>query len=130
MDRLSLAFFATAAACAIAGMVWGIQMGISGNLILAPAHAHLNLVGWTTLALMGGFYALAGDRAPRRLGWINYVLSTAAVIVMIPSLAILLTTTNKPNPGIILGSLLALVGMVVFLASVLSVWRTARPAQA
>jgi hypothetical protein len=130
LTRLSLAFFTTAAACALAGMVWGIQMGMTDNLILAPAHAHLNLVGWTTLALMGGFYALAGDRAPRRLGWINYGLSTAAVIVMIPSLAILLTTTNKANPGVIVGSLLALAGMAAFLASVLSVWRTAKPARA
>ena len=130
MTRLSLAFFSTAAVCALAGMMWGIQMGMSDNLTLAPAHAHLNLVGWTTLALMGGFYALAGDRAPRRLGWINYGLSTAAVIIMIPSLAILLSTTDKANPGVIVGSLLALAGMATFLGSVLSVWRVARPAQA
>jgi hypothetical protein len=130
MSRLALAFFATAALCALTGMCWGIQMGMSGNLTLAPAHAHLNLVGWTSLALMGGFYALAGDRAPRRLGWLNYGLSTAGVIVMIPSLAILLSTTNKPNPGIIMGSLLALTGMATFLISVISVWRAPAPAQA
>jgi hypothetical protein len=79
---------------------------------------------------MGGFYALAGDRVSQRVGWINYILSTAGVIVMIPSLAILLSTTNKVNPGIIVGSILVLLGMIVFLAAILSVWRTARPGQA
>jgi len=49
MSRLSLAFFATAALCVLAGMVWGIQMGVSGNMTEAPAHAHLNLVGWATM---------------------------------------------------------------------------------
>jgi len=130
MTRLSLAFFATAAVCAIGGMLWGIEMGVTDNLTLAPAHAHLNLVGWTSLALMGGFYALAGDRVSQRVGWINYILSTAGVIVMIPSLAILLSTTNKANPGIIVGSTLVLLGMIVFLAAILSTWSTARPGQA
>jgi hypothetical protein len=121
MSRLSLAFFATAALCALTGMAWGIQIGMSNQLWMAPAHAHLNLVGWASLALMGAFYGVAGDRAPRRLGWLNYALSTAAVLVMIPSLAILLATTNKPNPGIIVGSLLAVAGMATFLGSVIAV---------
>jgi hypothetical protein len=130
MSKLSLAFFTTAAVCALAGMLWGIHMGITDNFTLAPAHAHLNLVGWTTLALMGGFYALAGERAPRRLGWINYGLSAVGVVVMIPSLAILLATTGKTNPGVILGSLLTLAGMATFLAAVLTVWRAPSPAHA
>ncbi|HEY3890264.1 MAG TPA: hypothetical protein VGL73_16935 [Caulobacteraceae bacterium] len=130
MTRLSLAFFTTAAAFGVGGMIWGIQMGIANNLILAPAHSHLDLVGWVTLALMGGFYALAGDRAPRRLGWINYTLSTTGVVVMIPSLAVLLLNGNKANPGVILGSILTLLGMVAFLAAVVSLWRAAPPAQA
>jgi hypothetical protein len=103
-------------------------MGISENFTLAPAHAHLNLVGWTSLALMGAFYAFAGDRAPRRLGWINYALSAVGVVVMIPSLALLLAAGGKANPGVIVGSLLALAGMIAFLGSVIAVWR--RPAHA
>ncbi len=125
MSRLSLAFFATAVVCALIGMAWGMQMGIVDNFTLAPAHAHLNLVGWTTLALMGAFYALAGDRVSCRLGWINYALSTLGVVVMIPSLAILLSTDNKTNPGIVIGSLLVFAGMAVFLAAVISAARTA-----
>jgi hypothetical protein len=127
MSKLSLAFFATAALCVIGGMCWGIAMGMAENFTLAPAHAHLNLVGWTTLALMGGFYGIAGDRAPARLGWINYAISASAVVVMIPSLALLLSTGN-PNPGVYVGSTLALLGALTFLGSVVMVWRDAKAA--
>ena len=130
MSRLSLAFFTTAVLFVLAGMIWGIQMGMSGNMIEAPAHAHLNLVGWASMGLMGAFYGLAGDRAPRLLGWLNYGFSTVAVLVMVPSLALLLATTNKPNPGIIAGSILAFLGMALFFASIIAVWRAPAPATA
>jgi hypothetical protein len=65
MPRLSLAFFSAGALCALTGMVWGAVMGSTQDFTLAPAHAHLNLVGWATLALMGTFYAVSA----RPAGW-------------------------------------------------------------
>jgi hypothetical protein len=35
------------------GMLAGIAMGITQNFMLAPAHAHLNLVGGVLLFLFG-----------------------------------------------------------------------------
>ncbi|HEY5288751.1 MAG TPA: hypothetical protein VIJ59_01830 [Caulobacteraceae bacterium] len=128
MTRLALAFFTAAACCALIGMMWGIHMGMTETFTLAPAHAHLNLVGWATLALMGAFYAAAGDRASTRLGWLNFALSTAGVVVFVPSLAILLATTGKGNLGLIVGPFLALAGMATFLVVVIGVWR--KPARA
>ncbi len=130
MSRLSLAFFATAAVCVLCGMAWGIHMGMSEDMTMAPAHAHLNLLGWASLGVMGAFYGIAGDRANKRLGWINYGLSTGAVLVMIPSLAYLLSHGNRMNPGIIVGSLLAVGGILVFLLDVLLTMRAPRPAAA
>ncbi|HXQ12683.1 MAG TPA: hypothetical protein VN805_16955 [Caulobacteraceae bacterium] len=122
MSRLPLAFFATAAVFGLGGMLWGIKMGIANDFTLAPAHAHLNLVGWASMGLMGAFYGYVGDRAPTRLGWANYAISTAAVVVMVPALAVLLANGGKLNLGVILGSLLAAVGMALFLASIVTVW--------
>ena len=86
MPRLSLAFFTAAVVYGLAGMVWGATMAASENFTLAPAHAHLNLLGWVTLALMGGFYALAGARAPIRLGWANFGLSNVGLIILMAAL--------------------------------------------
>ena len=50
-------------------------MGATEDFTLAPAHAHLNLIGWVTMALYGTFYALA-PRAPQKLAltfWLNNV---------------------------------------------------------
>jgi hypothetical protein len=126
MNRLSLAFFSTGAVCALGGMLWGTYMGATENFALSPAHAHLNLVGWASLALMGSFYAISGKAG--RLGWTNYALSTAGVVAMIPSLALYLGGDKGAHVGLALGSLLAVAGMLTFVISVLSGWRAAKPA--
>src|SRR5258706_14595215 len=97
MSKLPLAFFSTAALCVVCGMIWGIIMAASGDHSMMPAHAHLNLMGWATLALMGGFYALTGKSD--RLGWLNYGLSPAGLVVSIPSLALLLAGGKGPPEG-------------------------------
>jgi hypothetical protein len=100
-------------------------MAASQDFTLAPAHAHLNLLGWVTLAVMGGFYTLAGPRAPVRLGWINFSLSVLGVIVVIPALVALLSGHKGAEPIVITGTALTILGMLAFAAAVLSMW--ARP---
>src|SRR5215831_3169922 len=98
MAKLPLAFFSVATLCVMAGMVWGSIMGSKEDFSLAPAHAHLNLVGWASLGLMGTFYALSGRGG--RLGWANFAFSTAGVVVMIPSLAMYLSGKSAFQPGV------------------------------
>ena len=123
MTRLSLAFFSAAVLCVLGGMSWGAYMGSTENFTLMPAHAHLNLVGWASLGLMGTFYQLSGKTS--RLGWINFFISVAAVVVMIPSLALYLGGSKSAAGPLAIGSVLAIVGMLTFAASVLSEWKTA-----
>ena len=133
MRKLPLAFFSAAVLFVMGGMIWGAIMGASENFALAPAHAHLNLVGWTTMALMGTFYALSGKGG--RLGWINFGLSAAAVVVMIPYLALYLNGDKPAHNGVIVGTVLAILGMATFLFNVLTTWsatvaETAAPGKA
>ena len=123
MQKLPWAFFSAGALCALGGMIWGIQMGSTQNFTMMPAHAHLNLIGWASLAIMGSFYAVSGKAG--RLGWINFFLSAGAVVVLIPSLAILLAGNKAAEPVVIGGSVLALLGMATFAIVVLSGWRNA-----
>jgi len=122
MARLPLAFFTAAVIAGLAGMAWGLRMGATNDFAMAPAHAHLNLLGWVTLSLQGGFYALAGRRAPTRLGWINLVVSVIGLVVLIPFLARLLGGDKGAEPVVIAGSMISFVGMLVFAAAVLSLW--------
>ena len=126
MNRLSLAFFSVGGLCVMGGMIWGVVMGSTQDFTMAPAHAHLNLLGWASLGLMGTFYALSGKGG--RLGWINFWLSTLGVAVMVPFLVMVLNGRKAAEGGIIAGATLAMLGMATFLLVVLSAWRDAKAA--
>ncbi len=65
MPRVSLAFLLMGAVFGLLGMMWGAYMGVSQDF--SARDAHLNLLGWATLSLMGTFYALAGVARPKLL---------------------------------------------------------------
>jgi drug/metabolite transporter (DMT)-like permease len=120
MPRVSAAFFVTGALLLLSGMILGEYMGANENFTLSPLHAHINLLGWVTLALYGTFYTLTKDTYSPRLAWINFVLSSVGVLVMIPILALLLTQPNGPatyGPWAGAAGGIALLGLLVFLVS-------------
>jgi len=120
MPRVSAAFFVTGALLLLSGMVLGEYMGAREDFALAPLHAHINLLGWVTLALYGTFYTLTRDTYSPRLAWTNYILSSVGVLAMIPMLALLLTAPDGAKKyGAFAGAAggIALLGLLVFLIS-------------
>ena len=82
MPRLPLLFLTTAAFCLVCGVGLGIAMGISHDFHLAPVHAHLNLLGWASLALMGLTYRAWPELATRRgPALAQYALSAGAACI-------------------------------------------------
>ena len=80
--KASILCFRAAVLLALAGMLWGIVMGISENHSTMPAHAHLNLLGWVSLFLFGIYYHLhpAVDRS--RLASLQVWIWIADTIIM------------------------------------------------
>ena len=119
MPRVSAAFFTVGIVCVLIGMTLGMRMGSTENFVLAPAHAHLNLVGWATMALYGGFYALAAH-ASMRLAWINFIVSTVGILVMLPSLVMFLMSSNSAKwvPPMATGEVITVLGALIFAISV------------
>lgn len=130
MPRVSAAFFATGVLFVLTGMALGMYMGATENFTLASVHAHLNLVGWVTMALYGTFYALTRGTLSVGMAWINYVLSLAGGLVMLPALAMFLTHGNDPKyvPVMVTGEILTALGMATFGISVFRELFRARPA--
>jgi cbb3-type cytochrome oxidase subunit 1 len=119
MPRVSSAFFMTGALCLLIGMCWGMAMAGMQNFTLAPAHAHLNLLGWVTMSIYGTFYALTRESYLPRMAWINYACATLGVAIMIPALAVFLTTGNAAlEPVIGIGSLFSVIALLTFAVSV------------
>ncbi len=127
MPRVSFVFFAVAAVYALIGMVWGSEMGASGDHSTLAGHAHLNLLGFVTLSIMGAFYGLAAGRAPSGLAWANLLLSAAGAALMAVSMAELMVGNDRKFlPMVIAGDVCSMLGMLLFLIAVLLAWR-ARP---
>lgn len=119
MSRLSTAFFAAAVLYALAGMSLGIFMGATEDFAMRPLHAHINLLGWAGLALMGAFYGVAGTNTPQTLGWAVFAIANVANLLMLPM--VYLITQGRPPiaPVLIAGELLAVGSILLFGASVL-----------
>jgi hypothetical protein len=107
--------FKSAVVFALAGMAMGIGMAASHDHSVAPAHAHLNLLGWVSLFLIGIYYrfnpALDVSRAAliQVGGWV-----VATVIMTSGITAIYLGRVGFGEPIATVGSLLILVDMLFF----------------
>ncbi|MEO8241166.1 MAG: hypothetical protein ABI832_02580 [bacterium] len=117
MRDIAFVFFLAAVTCVTLGMAWGIQMAISEDHLLAPAHAHLNLVGWTTLALFALYYRLTPAAAKGLLPRVHAVLAILGVALIVPGIAMAISG-GSPAPAAA-GSLLTLASMLTFLVTVL-----------
>ena len=74
----------------ILGISLGIAMGASQNFTLRPVHAHINLLGWTTMALAGLIYSVFPQAGESRLARLHFWLLNLALPVMMGALTMLL----------------------------------------
>lgn len=123
MNSLSRFCWITAVVYVLVGMGFGIWMSITGDHRFAPAHAHLNLIGWVSIALLGTFYALV----PQVSGWmiskIQVGLAQIAAITMFPGIIMAISGAGETLAKI--GSLAAIAAMLLFLVIVIRGTRSA-----
>jgi cbb3-type cytochrome oxidase subunit 1 len=116
MTNIAKSFLLAAVLAALCGMGLGIFMAASQDHTLGGAHAHLNLVGWVSLALFGFYYALT-PQATGRLARIHLALSVMGAVVM--PIGIAMAILKGQEILAIIGSLLVLAGMLIFALTVL-----------
>ena len=113
MKASSLCFKA-AVLFVIAGMIWGMQMAITEDHSAFPAHAHLNLLGWVSLFLIGIFYrlhpALERSKVAMAQIWI-WIVGT-----VIQAIGVAMVHTGRPagDPAAAGGSMLVVVSVLLF----------------
>jgi len=119
MPMLPYRFLLVAVCAALCGMAAGIFMAAVGDFTLAPAHAHLNLLGWVSMALYGLFYRAVPEASAGWLPQAHFWVATAGLVVMVPALGWLLLGHPGIEPVIGVGSLLTVAAMGMFGAVVL-----------
>jgi hypothetical protein len=105
------------------GMLGGIDMGIRQDFVLAPAHAHLNLVGGVLLFLFGLYYRMipaAGALGLAKVqGWLHIIGS----IIFPVGVAMVVLKGPSFIAAPIIGSLIVVVAVALF---AVIVFRTSR----
>jgi hypothetical protein len=114
---LPFIFFAAGTLAVTCGMLWGIRMAMSQDFSTAPAHAHLNLAGWVTMALFGLYYRLTPPAAATMLARIHCAVAIIGLILFVPGIAIV--NTGGGEGLAVAGSLATLASMLIFLYTVL-----------
>ena len=118
MNRLDLKFLLLAAIMLTAGVTLGVVMGIRHDFSLAPVHAHINLVGWTSLALFGIVYKLYPEMTRSRLAGLHFLLAAPAAMLFPAGIALSILY-DQPLVAII-AALLWLAGTILFLIQILA----------
>ena len=104
----------------LCGLVFGVIMGIRQDFTLVPAHAHLNLVGFVLMFLVGLYYRIVPAAGAGLLAKIQASLLIIGAIVF--PMGIAHTLLGGTEIFVIVGSLVVLAATALF---ALIVFRTA-----
>lgn len=114
MRRIDLWFLLLATVSLLVGVGMGIWMGIAHDFFFAPVHAHLNLLGWASLALFGLTYRAYPAMAETRLALLHFALAAPSAVLF--PLGIALSITGVTVVVAIVASLAWFLGVALFLA--------------
>ncbi len=114
MRRYDLWFLVLAAACLVVGVLMGIAMGVVHDFRLSPVHGHLNLLGWTSLALFGLAYKAYPSLGASRLAGLHFALAAPSAVLF--PVGIYVSIAYQTPLVAIIASLLWLAGSLAFLA--------------
>src|ERR1700761_9775274 len=110
--KASVLCFRAAVLLVVAGMIWGIVMGITEDHSTMPAHAHLNLLGWVSLFLFGIYYHLHPAIDSSRLAVVQVWIWIVGTIILTIGVALV-------HSGRAIGDPIAAISSLIVFADVL-----------
>jgi hypothetical protein len=117
--KMSVRLIKLAVIYLVAGMSLGIWMGIAQDHTLRGVHAHINLLGWATLALTAVVFHVFPDLARTRLAAIWFWVYNLSLPVAMISLAFMLYGDMRAAPAVKISHTFLWLGGVLFAANVL-----------
>lgn len=101
----------------------GVFMGASHDHSLMPVHAHINLLGWVSMVLIGVVYHFFPQAGASRAATVQFWLHNVALVAMMTGLAFLLKGNEQVEPVVAIASVTMLAAVVTFAGNVL--WKRA-----
>ena len=100
------------------GVLAGLTMGIIHDFRFTSVHAHVNLLGWVTMALFGIIYHLYPNAANTKLAKTQFWLHNIGVPVMLGGIALQVLGVSAALPPTIIGSIAVVLGVILFMINV------------
>jgi hypothetical protein len=116
-SRAGIVWLKLAVLYLILGISLGIAMGASQNFTLRPVHAHINLLGWTTMALVGLIYSVFPQAGASRLARVHFWLLNLALPVMMGALTMLLLGHAGIAPVLAIAEIVGALAILAFAAN-------------
>lgn len=107
-------FLRLAVVYALLGVTLGIVMAASHDYTFRPVHAHLNLLGWVSMALFGFWYRSAPVAAETMLAKLHFWLHNIALPIQMGTLAMFVNGNNSVEPVLALASVVIGIGFLLF----------------
>ena len=119
---MNKSYFRIASLYLLLGVILGLGMAATQDFMLRPVHAHINLLGWVSLALFGLFYTVYPNAANTKVARVQFWCYNLALPVQMAALALFLNGNAAVTPVLGLASGVVTLGVVCF---VINVWRYA-----
>ncbi|MFK4727246.1 hypothetical protein ABIE89_008346 [Bradyrhizobium niftali] len=105
--RLAAVYFAV-------GVIFGVLMGATGDHSLLPLHAHINLLGWVSMALFGLVSAAYPSISVGRLANAQFWMHNVGVPMMLGALMLKLRGVEAAEPVLGVASMVVGLGVLLF----------------
>lgn len=120
---MAIWFIRIAVVYLVIGVLMGMAMGMTRHFEYAPVHAHVNLLGWATLALAGVLYTLYPRAGGNRLAAAHFWLQNIGLPLFALGLYLVTPQNESAVPLIIVGAVLSILGIIVF---AFNIWTNAK----
>lgn len=117
-NKVGKAYLKVASIYFAIGVLAGLTMGIIHDFRFTSVHAHVNLLGWVSMALFGIIYHFYPNAANSKLAKTQFWLHNIGVPVMLGGIALQVLGVSAALPPTIIGSLAVVVGVILFMVNV------------
>lgn len=124
--NISRSFILVGGLYLLVGIALGMHMGASGNHAASPAHAHINLLGFTLMAVFGLIYKTYPAMAEGRLALVHFWLHLTGSLVLLVMLYMM--TTGRITEAA-MAPLAPIAEVLIFLGIAIFVWNAFRNAR-
>lgn len=103
----------------VIGVFLGMYMGIADMFVFTSAHAHINLLGWVSLAVAGIIYHVFPAAGENKLAKTHFWLHMIGIPIFALSMFLFGLGTGPAVLCSAIGGILVIVGLIVFAINVM-----------